>query len=762
MNTVRSSIFDRQRDNFISKDEQEQFNHLINTIQQTETVEDLFKVKRLGFKQFKGDTKYNVYGIDLNLRSAERIIVSFLHNYPHELIMDFLKSKYIDHNEITMILHRITNHDDQSKYAELIGDKDFDQLGPLLGLDRTLENALDLKETYTVMKGKKSYSILTENKEEIVDNFVLSKKFPMLLEGIAGSGKTEVIKAIINDWSLLYPDSKNLYITASQALVSEVEKRTSFENINTSYMTLTSLLNSMAGTQKSSLNYQSFEVMFNSNYIEDFNLINKVKIIKEEFGLLRIYAEVHGIILGLTDTGHNRNLTKKEYLERSIADSIAKNTSERETLFEIARLYRHFNSQEFFETNTTCAEYLRSGQSVTKYDLVLVDEFQDFTDIQFAFIHSLVKDKKCIFITGDPNQTINPTLFDISNINNLFHSQGLELIRNDKPLVRNYRNSSVITQLINILNTLRNVNLTARKQKYSLDEVGQSPISGKIFLYTGKPEDLSKFRTASNVIEIASDIVSSNQKLKVIDVKGLEFDHVIAYDLISDYAYLLDQIFQTGFNKNKSMHYYFNIFYVAISRTIKNLILVESKESQFLNGLIESLKQYDIIEIVENIEDIDIEVDESIEKIYNNGIKAVLNRNINVAHRAFETVYQINPYYPKIIELFDFTSKAKSNSSDSKLATYLESNGLYNLAELYYQSTNQNEKFALMALYQNNVELFYTRLNTYNIDLIELYDSTYTNEWQKILIDMQIKPMLREIEKIGLKIEQMIENILEG
>lgn len=756
MNILISSVFSRQREMFESSNEQERIDKTIQTILNYSSRDEIFKDKSLGFKKYKGKTKIEVYGIDLNVRSAERIIATFLEDVDKEKRNRYLKSNYINKAEITIILHRISKHDNQSKEALHVSDVEDIDIEEVLRNDRTLENAIEMGELYSVVSGNRLISILTENKVKIVEDFVHKHKYPMLLDGVAGSGKTEVIKSILLEWSNINPNSKILYITASQSLVNEVERKSFVSNKNIQYHTLNSILNSLSGSNKTLLSFSNFERMFLSDYIDNFHLIRKFSVLKEKYSLLRIFGEIHGIILGSNKNNQLKSLTKAEYLNSVFNESLTQVKEEKEVIFEISKLYASYRDNDFYESNTMCINLVNSNQN--KFDLVLVDEVQDFTDIEFSFIYSLVKDKKCLFITGDPNQTINPTLFDMGNVKSKFYNQSIDLYKCG-PLKDNHRNSGVITQLINQLNDIRNKKLTARKIEYTQDEVGQSMINGRIYLYKGPIKDLVKFQLSANVIEIASDIDNVETRLKVLDVKGLEYDHVIAYNLISDYSKLLDSIYSTSYIKSNSMHYYFNVFYVAISRVIKNLILVENKESIFLSELIERLEKLDLIEIVDDIEQINIDLDESVERIYSNGLKLAHNQMFNPAYRSFELVYQMNPYYPKIEVLHDYTFKAKNGASNKDLAKLLESNGFYSLAEIHFKLSNQLEKYTLMALCQGNVKLFEERATNNAIDFIELYH--YAECWQTYLIDIYLLPKLNEFYDYTKKIENELNEIME-
>jgi len=78
-------------------------------------------------------------------------------------------------------------------------------------------------------------------------------------------------------------------------------------------------------------------------------------------------------------------------------------------------------------------------------DVLVLDEFQDLSPIQFFLYRLWAKDKKEVYISGDPNQTIY--IFNLANADFLLNEiKGLDLINGDEEIIlpKTYRMASKI------------------------------------------------------------------------------------------------------------------------------------------------------------------------------------------------------------------------------------------------------------------------------------------------------------------------------
>ena len=89
--------------------------------------------------------------------------------------------------------------------------------------------------------------------------------------------------------------------------------------------------------------------------------------------------------------------------------------------------------------------------------------------------------------------------------------------------------------------------------------------------------------TAKNSLAQAIGIDTKKQGSNIYtvqEIKGREFDKIITYNIVSDYEDMWEQI-MTTYVKNRQEHYqfYFNLFYVALTRARKNLYLYEQNQN---------------------------------------------------------------------------------------------------------------------------------------------------------------------------------------
>ena len=99
-------------------------------------------------------------------------------------------------------------------------------------------------------------------------------------------------------------------------------------------------------------------------------------------------------------------------------------------------------------------QYLEQHGDEFRYDLVVCDEVQDFTDMQLALLFRLAGDPRRTVLTGDPKQIINPSGFRWEEVRARYYERGLpvpEVIN----LSINFRSVGNIVSLANSLLLLK-------------------------------------------------------------------------------------------------------------------------------------------------------------------------------------------------------------------------------------------------------------------------------------------------------------------
>lgn len=245
------------------------------------------------------------------------------------------------------------------------------------------------------------------------------------------------------------------------------------------------------------------------------------------------------------------------------------------------------------------------------FDYIVVDEVQDMTELQIFLLYSISNNmnKRNIMLAGDVHQIINPTYFNDERIHSLFFKNDFMLSKDS--LMRNFRSQKNIVDLSNRLSEIRRKYIAKKDEKS--EQLEEAINAGEpIFLLESKEDNLSRTINVLNHKANAAIIVAddedratlenlleeeANNIYTIQEIKGLEFDYVFCYNLISKYEECWDDIFNNKARKNARYRYYFNIFYVAITRARKYLCLYEDN---MLDNLYQEIEKF-----IEEIKDFD-------------------------------------------------------------------------------------------------------------------------------------------------------------
>ena len=327
------------------------------------------------------------------------------------------------------------------------------------------------------------------------------------------------------------------------------------------------------------------EEFFVKNYlknIKNYQISNKLPKLKNLSNEI-IYKEIFGLIFGFCAENKFDIITENEYIE------LRKNSFQKyecETIYQIALDYQSYISKNnMTDNNFASREMLKNLQKIPRYSLVVADEVQDFSQINLLLFKNIALK---LFCTGDALQMINPSYFSFSYLKNLLYEKDIISVAE---LKNNYRNTLKIQEIID-----------------GLEEINIKKFGTHNFITTGKGIDNNISTTAiyCNDNNFASEIAKNkydnftivvatkeqkqnlrkilkNQEiLTVAEIKGLERDVVLLYNLLTDNQSkweLLERIIlnKKSADENSVFRYYFNMFYVGISRAKRNLFVLEEK-----------------------------------------------------------------------------------------------------------------------------------------------------------------------------------------
>lgn len=489
----------------------------------------------------------------------------------------------------------------------------------------------DLKKIYRVAgTDKASFPMLSKKQREIVE----TEDKNMLVQGVAGSGKTNVcIDKIIFSACREY-HGRLMYSTFSRGLLIDTQskitafndtvkdlilameqgrvtfignKKIAIENRLGIYLEVeeeNKLLNKLKAIHhylgekvdyfliedlyKKYLNgalVPSGEELFTRSYLKEGFVQGQVQKLKNLSGEV-IYKEIYGVVYGSYEpnTPLKEMLTLEEYVEKRNGSF---SRMECEVIYRLARDYKVYMERKgHTDNNVMSRALLKNLEKLPEYSLIVLDEVQDMTEINLHLINSLARK---IFAVGDALQMINPSYFSFAYLKRLMYREGITDV---KELQNNYRNTKKITEIIEELGKINVTKFGTHNfvlQGVSVDTELKTQavyVDGRGFMEELKAKKYGDYTLIVPSLREKSmmrKLLGNREILTVSEIKGLERDTVILYNVLSanyDKWETLDRITvnRKTADENSVYRYYFNLLYVAISRAKSNVYVYEERE----------------------------------------------------------------------------------------------------------------------------------------------------------------------------------------
>ena len=447
----------------------------------------------------------------------------------------------------------------------------------------------------------------------------LTSPLPLIIIGSAGSGKTSLT---LEKLKTLY--GHILYISLSSYLVSHAQ-RVYFscnyynDQQDIDFLTFKEFLETIEIPQSSEITKSIFLRWYNSQAYS-----------KKIGDGHKLFEELMGVITG--SDASKAYLSKDDYLTLGIKQSIYLE-SDRLEVYALFEKYLEFLSKEkYYDSNILSYSYKDKIKS--QYDAVVVDEVQDFTNSQLSLVlKSLNTTSQSQFLLcGDANQIVHPNFFSWSQLKSYFYKDADLGTQNiTRILTKNYRNSPEVTELANRVLRFKNYCFgSIDKESHYLIE-STSNTHGTVNCLEAKPEVIKKINDAtSRSTSYAILVLYANDKKRVKEffntplvftvqeAKGLEYDNIILFDFISSestyreiskdvHPSFLESDFKYARAKEKTdksleiYKFYVNALYIAITRSICNVYMIESNINHTLIKLLN----------INEIKEVNIETNES-------------------------------------------------------------------------------------------------------------------------------------------------------
>ena len=423
--------------------------------------------------------------------------------------------------------------------------------------------------------------------------------------GSAGSGKTaltlEKMKDAIGD--ILYVTRSPYLVHNSRNLYYALNYENDAQEV--SFLSFAEYLASLRVPEGREMSTRDFEQWFARH-----RAASKLK------DAYQLFEEFKGVITG-PSTDHPY-LSREDYLDLGIRQSIFA-AEEREQVYELFLKYLDFMQENgYYDANILSHQYLPLVEP--RYDFVVVDEVQDLTNIQLQLILRSLRLPQHFILCGDSNQIVHPNFFSWSKLKSFFYRQeGLEapteLIR---ILSTNYRNSADVTEVANRILKLKNARFGSidRESNYLVrsiaDKRGAVVLLADSGSVTRELNDKTRQSTHFAVVVMHPDQKAAAKAhfqtplvFSIQEAKGLEYDNILLYNFTSADQERFREISRdvhaedlTGDElryarakdkSDKSLEIYkfhINALYVAITRAVGNVYLIENNPAQRLFDLL--------------------------------------------------------------------------------------------------------------------------------------------------------------------------------
>ena len=437
---------------------------------------------------------------------------------------------------------------------------------------------------------------------------------PLIVIGSAGSGKTmltlEHLKLCMNE--VLYVTGSSYLVQNARELYYSYDYANEAQNVE--FLSYRELLETIKVPEGKEIDFYAF-----AGWLKKFN---KGKSFQDAN---KLYEEFKGVITG--NRPDKPFLSKEEYLNLGVKQSIY-HLEERPIVYELFEKYCQFlSTQGLYDINVLSFEYLSLSQG--KYDFIVIDEVQDFTPVQLSLILKTLKHPHQFILCGDSNQIVHPNFFSWSKVKSLFYEQPShvpqDLIR---ILNKNYRNAASITVIANKILKIKNARFGSidKESHYLVESQSLSP--GEVYCLLNSQEIRHELNTkTAKSTRFAVIVLREEQKeaasqyfqtpliFSIYEAKGLEYDNVILYNLISSEEKKFRDIVENvsiedlekalvyGRVKDKNdrsleiYKFYINALYVAITRAIQNVYFIEDKESHPLFDLLGIKPSHEMVPI---------------------------------------------------------------------------------------------------------------------------------------------------------------------
>ena len=262
--------------------------------------------------------------------------------------------------------------------------------------------------------------------------------------GPAGSGKTAVTLAKMREVT-----GEVLYVTLS-AYLAQTARRLfgahGYENPhqNAEFMSFREFVDTIAVPQGEEVRFSAFRTWLERRR-------GGLKGDLRQADAHALFEEFRGV-LGAPANGA---LTESQYQALGVRQSLYLAGDARAAVHDLFEKYRTWLKEEkLFDLNLVSQAWRAKAEP--RYDFVVVDEVQDFTNAELALVLDTLKTQHHFLLCGDSHQIVHPNFFSWASVRALFWREAAAAeeapaAREISVLQTNFRNTAAVTGLANRL-----------------------------------------------------------------------------------------------------------------------------------------------------------------------------------------------------------------------------------------------------------------------------------------------------------------------
>ena len=503
----------------------------------------------------------------------------------------------------------------------------------------TIANDAEFNKLYFISNAEYvNLPMLSFKQQELVE----IEKENVLVQGVAGSGKTNICISKIIFASCRNYTGRILYTTFSRGLLVDTKNKielfknnikqfiedyrnnrivfldknhkTAIENRLGIFLVVDNETNILKKLEKvvyfleNQVDYFLIEDLFKREFNEEYETSDENVFVKKflsqvnnhqlksrldklkNISLSIIYKEIYGLIFGAYDEENQSEMMSLSAYQKRRENSFSE--AECEIIYGIAKLYADYQkAQNLYDNNKFSQKLLKNAQKIKKYSLSIIDEVQDFTEINLNLFKKIsIK----MFAVGDALQMINPSYFSFAYLKRLMYDEDLT---NVAELESNYRNNKKIVEILDDLSALNTKQFGTHSFVLSGKSVDEDALANVVYtkddIFTQKLKN-QKFENFTILVNDLKqkkelhEVFKKQEILTISEVKGLERDTVLLYNILSSNADKWKTLEDFNINhkqadENSVYRYYFNLFYVGVSRAKHNLFVFEQNKINLFN-----------------------------------------------------------------------------------------------------------------------------------------------------------------------------------